>query len=298
MLSIESNFYANKKLKQNQTETYNRLNNQSTNLNITNEANIANQLNIDNNNNIDNLESEIIYTESSNNNNNNNNLETNITIDFEHENQINATNNKANEINSAINLSNNQNLKRIDNYNYSNFRQNEFPINNRKYGNTFAMLNYGKAPLIVIGPNWPYFLGLTLFLFLSFFAVFITLGNNLNSLVRLIGIIIYLLQFISYTACSILNPGLADNRFLENPNFKYDEKKSSPCSECKLLININTTEITYHCFECEVCIEGYDHHCPWTTKCIGKKNIWLFYIFVTSTFAYIICLFIAISLIQ
>ncbi|KAL7436427.1 hypothetical protein ACHAXM_005199 [Skeletonema potamos] len=42
-----------------------------------------------------------------------------------------------------------------------------------------------------------------------------------------------------------------------------------------------------HCPECNVCIEGYDHHCPWMGQCIGKKNFtsfmmfncsWLFYL--------------------
>jgi len=27
-----------------------------------------------------------------------------------------------------------------------------------------------------------------------------------------------------------------------------------------------------HCPECNVCVEGYDHHCPWMGTCIGKKN--------------------------
>mmetsp|Transcript_41062 Transcript_41062/g.86139 ORF Transcript_41062/g.86139 Transcript_41062/m.86139 type:complete len:196 (-) Transcript_41062:190-777(-) len=42
-----------------------------------------------------------------------------------------------------------------------------------------------------------------------------------------------------------------------------------------------------HCPECNVCVEGYDHHCPWMGTCIGKKNFtsfmvfnltWLFYL--------------------
>lgn len=34
---------------------------------------------------------------------------------------------------------------------------------------------------------------------------------------------------------------------------------------------------SHHCEDCEVCIEGYDHHCPWTSKCIGKGNVCEFY---------------------
>ena len=40
---------------------------------------------------------------------------------------------------------------------------------------------------------------------------------------------------------------------------------------------------TEHCDECNICVVGMDHHCPWTSKCIGKGNITWFYIFVGST---------------
>ena len=42
-----------------------------------------------------------------------------------------------------------------------------------------------------------------------------------------------------------------------------------------------------HCPDCQVCVEGYDHHCPWMGTCIGKRNMkaflafnlsWLFYL--------------------
>lgn len=38
-------------------------------------------------------------------------------------------------------------------------------------------------------------------------------------------------------------------------------------------------------------IIGYDHHCPWTSKCIGEGNLKGFYVFVISTmlfFGYLI----------
>jgi hypothetical protein len=31
-----------------------------------------------------------------------------------------------------------------------------------------------------------------------------------------------------------------------------------------------------HCYDCDICIKGHDHHCPWTGKCIGEGNIQYF----------------------
>lgn len=41
-----------------------------------------------------------------------------------------------------------------------------------------------------------------------------------------------------------------------------------------------------HCQFCMICIEGYDHHCPWTGKCIGRKNMVWFVLFLISTVIY------------
>jgi palmitoyltransferase len=38
----------------------------------------------------------------------------------------------------------------------------------------------------------------------------------------------------------------------------------------------------FHCPRCNVCIEGFDHHCPWLSKCVGRKNIRAFYVLVLS----------------
>ena len=36
---------------------------------------------------------------------------------------------------------------------------------------------------------------------------------------------------------------------------------------------------TIHCTECKLCVPGYDHHCPWLNKCIGKNNLCFFQLF-------------------
>lgn len=43
-----------------------------------------------------------------------------------------------------------------------------------------------------------------------------------------------------------------------------------------------------HCPECNVCIEGYDHHCPWVGTCIGKKNFLFFIVFNLTWLSYLL----------
>ncbi len=61
------------------------------------------------------------------------------------------------------------------------------------------------------------------------------------------------------------------------------------CPRC----NVWTDKDVYHCRHCDACIEGYDHHCPWTSKCIGAKNMRLFMQFNAAWLSLLITSFVA-----
>ena len=102
-----------------------------------------------------------------------------------------------------------------------------------------------------------------------------------------LGIIIFLVQSISFLITVLINPGIAPkDLWLEN--YKHLEEIGSYriCNICKIIMrNVDKTD---HCEDCNVCIIGADHHCPWTSKCVGKKNKKIFQIFVFSTFILLI----------
>ena len=102
--------------------------------------------------------------------------------------------------------------------------------------------------------------------------------NSFANYTKIIGVFVLLVFYISYTLTFLLNPGIP--KYDENAIMGQPREKYRFCNYCKIWVNMD--ENTGHCFDCNVCVEGYDHHCPWTGKCIGKKNLKYFYIFLTS----------------
>ncbi|XP_043813498.1 protein S-acyltransferase 24 isoform X1 [Manihot esculenta] len=51
---------------------------------------------------------------------------------------------------------------------------------------------------------------------------------------------------------------------------------SQLCATCKIVRPLRAK----HCSTCDRCVEQFDHHCPWVSNCIGKKNKWEFILFL------------------
>ena len=177
------------------------------------------------------------------------------------------------------------------------FNINPIIINNTKYtsyifkrlGNTFSFFaDKNGDPLFIIGPHWPMFFCTSFLVSLALYLFFRTFWLSLNKFFKISGVLLYIIFITSYTYTFLINPGYPKHDLQSEtgePRNKYRF-----CGECKMWVNIDKN--VNHCFDCNICVEGFDHHCPWTSKCIGKKNLNSFYIFIISIlfiFAYIVC---------
>ena len=149
------------------------------------------------------------------------------------------------------------------------------------YGKYITFYYKNSDPIFAIGPDWPYFI--ILFSLNIGFDIFILsmIWEHSFLSIRIMGIIMCLFQLFSYCAASIINPGLPKARYEYYATYPH-KGNYKKCRECNLWINVDKD--TYHCYDCQCCVEGYDHHCPWTTKCVGRGNLYLFYIMLISTF--------------
>ena len=144
------------------------------------------------------------------------------------------------------------------------------------YGN-YKIFTYDKNgdPLFLIGPDYAYFsflfiLNFIYFVFLSGLFIYLTTSFILS----FFGIILNLIQITFFIICGTKNPGLP-KREIQNENLLYKyPSQYERCPSCHFIIDKSKHFV--HCYTCGCCCEGYDHHCPWTSKCIGKGNIFYF----------------------
>lgn len=132
---------------------------------------------------------------------------------------------------------------------------------------------------------------------LVFFLFYFLAHDKINPYIRIFGVVVYSVFTLSYLYTSFSNPGIPKkDLWIKNVsiNDAFNNRKIKNyriCPYCQLIMNIE--ENTTHCDDCEICIEGYDHHCPWTSKCIGRDNLKTFYVFVGSLFTLIFYFFVA-----
>lgn len=92
-------------------------------------------------------------------------------------------------------------------------------------------------------------------------------------------------------AYSYLKIGLSDPGFAHPIPSPTAEQRQNPrfCTSCHTI----RSNHTHHCYDCDIWIVNYDHHCPWIGKCVGQKNLSSFYFFLLMTFGNLIMCFIS-----
>ena len=153
-----------------------------------------------------------------------------------------------------------------------------------KLGNTFSFFADDKGnPKIIIGPQW-HLVAMVISFFTIYFILMIYFFKKYHySAKYFLGYCIYFVFLISYLITALINPGypLHDDDTINNKN----KNKTGYCNVCKIFLSLEKK--TNHCKFCNICIEGWDHHCPWIGKCIGKNILISFFIFVVSSMTFI-----------
>uniref|UniRef100_A0AAV1U220 Palmitoyltransferase n=1 Tax=Peronospora matthiolae TaxID=2874970 RepID=A0AAV1U220_9STRA len=148
-----------------------------------------------------------------------------------------------------------------------------------RFGHTHVLCSlspqrYGYFPATChVGPHWgcllvTYFLALGPFVFLLLFVNELRLGLQ----VALFASMCVTTVSLTLVACS--DPGVV---FQDVDSDVEDGESAIVCAQCEVRRPFDAS----HCSDCGVCIRELDHHCPWTGKCIGKRTIKLFYVFLT-----------------
>ena len=93
---------------------------------------------------------------------------------------------------------------------------------------------------------------------------------------------LYILGYIFFAVCYILlmvvNPGIpCEKKHYDINDLIYNYKQ---CKICNCIYHKDDFKNVNHCQDCGICIENYEHHYNFATKCIGKNNknifkIWL-----------------------
>uniref|UniRef100_A0A7S2WG88 Palmitoyltransferase n=1 Tax=Rhizochromulina marina TaxID=1034831 RepID=A0A7S2WG88_9STRA len=123
---------------------------------------------------------------------------------------------------------------------------------------------------LMLGPQWH--------LLLITYAVVLTVSicvdgwvlSSRHTTERVVGWILTGFVLACLTALGLGDPGVVHTHAAPVGDF------SSYCDTCRSFRPIGAI----HCNDCQVCVAGYDHHCPWSSKCIGAKNMVFFNLFL------------------
>jgi hypothetical protein len=134
-----------------------------------------------------------------------------------------------------------------------------------------------------------YSFSLIAFSSLFYFAISYILYRNNYEIVILIEKIAFFTHIITFLIPFLINPGIPKRGYYTKKfekEYKGDFKQLIKCDKCNIIIPKKLK--TGHCIYCNICIKGYDHHCAWIGKCVGKYTKIPFYFFLFGILFYLV----------
>ncbi len=99
--------------------------------------------------------------------------------------------------------------------------------------------------------------------------------------------IFYFIEIYSSFRTGCSDPGIIPKQIFQFYQKKKDQVRCIIRGHLFVLDYCQTCDIfrpprTSHCFQCDNCVERFDHHCDWLGTCVGKRNYKFFYLLVAS----------------
>jgi palmitoyltransferase ZDHHC9/14/18 len=185
-----------------------------------------------------------------------------------------------------------------------------------RIGNSYLLCGKKNSAFpyhLFVGPEWPCMIITNVLIIVPtyFFITGIATDMGIGMVIGVCCTAVLLLVMFAATACS--DPGIvfipgsegevegtqakSPEEKMEGGIMSYKDKSASTAAPSVPMIQcgqccMDRPRTASHCYECGLCVDHLDHHCPWTGKCIAKKNLDRFHYFL-----YSLCLHMAVVII-
>jgi len=182
----------------------------------------------------------------------------------------------------------------------------------RRLGRVFIICPsiYMRFRCCVIGPHWFGVIFTVALLHTATYFFTKMAYKNIGVTSAAICIAFHVVSTVSLLLVSCTDPGIVRKRtmrsragkndaheyegLVENDEYGDDDDDDDECRGPEegwrycAICDVHQPPTAAHCPDCQVCVDGYDHHCPWMGICIGKRNmkafmtfnvVWLLYFF-------------------
>ena len=162
------------------------------------------------------------------------------------------------------------------------------PNKERIFKNIHCYFYLENEPLIIIGPDLSYFIWI--FTIVSFFSILIYSLKNSSFFTSLLYVLGYLFFAVFYILLMVTNPGIpSEKKHYDINDLNYNYRQ---CNICNCIYHKDDFKNVNHCEECGICVENYEQHYNFATKCIGKNNKQIFQIWMGSCVAFAVIMLI------